>query len=73
MAVPYKRALVLSGGGAKGVFEAGVLKACHHTGVTFDVLTGSSIPRATWTPERPTAGAAPTRPAACAMCARGYR
>jgi predicted acylesterase/phospholipase RssA len=43
MAVPYKRALVLSGGGAKGVFEAGVLKACHHTGVTFDVLTGSSI------------------------------
>lgn len=43
MAVPYKRALVLSGGGAKGVFEAGVLKACHHTGMTFDVLTGSSI------------------------------
>jgi predicted acylesterase/phospholipase RssA len=39
----FKRALVLSGGGAKGVFEAGVLKACHHTGLTFDVLTGSSI------------------------------
>jgi hypothetical protein len=38
-----KRALVLSGGGAKGVFEAGVLHACHHTGLTFDVLTGSSI------------------------------
>ena len=38
-----KRALVLSGGGAKGVFEAGVLKACHHTGLTFDVITGSSI------------------------------
>ncbi len=38
-----KRALVLSGGGAKGVYEAGVLKACHHTGLTFDVITGSSI------------------------------
>jgi hypothetical protein len=43
MATNSKRALVLSGGGAKGVFEAGVLKACHHTGVTFDVITGSSI------------------------------
>jgi len=43
MATDSKRALVLSGGGAKGVFEAGVLKACHHTGLTFDVLTGSSI------------------------------
>ncbi len=39
----FKRALVLSGGGAKGVFEAGVLKACHHLGLTFDVITGSSI------------------------------
>ncbi len=39
----FKRALVLSGGGAKGVFEAGVLKACHHIGLTFDVITGSSI------------------------------
>ncbi|MGD2205601.1 MAG: patatin-like phospholipase family protein [Anaerolineae bacterium] len=38
-----KRALVLSGGGAKGVYEAGVLKACHHTHLRFDVLTGSSI------------------------------
>jgi predicted acylesterase/phospholipase RssA len=38
-----KRALVLSGGGAKGVFEAGVLKACHHAGLRFDVITGSSI------------------------------
>jgi hypothetical protein len=43
MAGNSKRALVLSGGGAKGVFEAGVLKACHHTGLTFDVITGSSI------------------------------
>jgi hypothetical protein len=43
MAAVSKRALVLSGGGAKGVFEAGVLKACHHVGLTFDVLTGSSI------------------------------
>ncbi|MFN2167010.1 MAG: patatin-like phospholipase family protein [Anaerolineae bacterium] len=38
-----KRALVLSGGGAKGVFEAGVLQACHYTGLTFDIVTGSSI------------------------------
>lgn len=43
MSANSKRALVLSGGGAKGVFEAGVLKACHHTGLTFDVITGSSI------------------------------
>jgi hypothetical protein len=43
MATNSKRALVLSGGGAKGVFEAGLLKACHHTGLTFDVITGSSI------------------------------
>ncbi len=43
MATGSKRALVLSGGGAKGVYEAGVLKACHHTGLTFDVITGSSI------------------------------
>jgi predicted acylesterase/phospholipase RssA len=38
-----KRALVLSGGGAKGVFEVGVLAACHHAGMEFDVMTGSSI------------------------------
>jgi predicted acylesterase/phospholipase RssA len=38
-----KRALVLSGGGAKGAFEVGVLAACHHVGLEFDVLTGSSI------------------------------
>lgn len=43
MTLHGRRALVLSGGGAKGVFEAGVLKACHHTGLTFDVITGSSI------------------------------
>jgi predicted acylesterase/phospholipase RssA len=43
MARNFKRALVLSGGGAKGVFEAGVLKACHHLNLTFDVITGSSI------------------------------
>jgi predicted acylesterase/phospholipase RssA len=43
MSADSKRALVLSGGGAKGVFEAGVLKACHHAGLHFDVITGSSI------------------------------
>jgi len=43
MSREFKRALVLSGGGAKGVFEAGVLQACHLTGLTFDIITGSSI------------------------------
>ncbi len=38
-----KRALVLSGGGAKGVFEAGCLQAFKLCEVTFDVVTGSSI------------------------------
>jgi len=37
------RALVLSGGGAKGAFEAGVLAACQQVGLTFDVISGSSI------------------------------
>lgn len=43
MSANSKRALVLSGGGAKGVYEAGVLQACHHIGLGFDVITGSSI------------------------------
>ena len=38
-----KRALVLSGGGAKGAFEAGVLAACQRVGLAFDVITGSSV------------------------------
>ncbi|NIV36084.1 MAG: hypothetical protein GWN58_43525, partial [Anaerolineae bacterium] len=41
--VKAKRALVLSGGGAKGAFEAGVLAACQRVGLAFDVITGSSI------------------------------
>ncbi len=38
-----RRALVVSGGGAKGVFEAGVLYAMHRVGfVDFDIITGAS-------------------------------
>lgn len=42
MATTAKRALVLSRGGAKGAYEVGVLAACQHTGLTFDVITGAS-------------------------------
>jgi len=38
-----KRALVLSGGGAKGVFEGGCLHAFKTVGLDFDIVTGSSI------------------------------
>lgn len=38
-----KRGLVMTGGGAKGYYEAGVLYALHLMGVEFDVITGSSI------------------------------
>lgn len=37
------RALVLSGGGARGVFEAGVLHALAAAELPFDILAGSSI------------------------------
>ncbi|MCZ7546021.1 MAG: patatin-like phospholipase family protein [Anaerolineae bacterium] len=38
-----RRAIVVSGGGAKGVFEAGVLYAMHRIGfVDFDIVTGAS-------------------------------
>jgi hypothetical protein len=33
----------MTGGGAKGLYEAGVLHAFHITGLEFDVITGSSI------------------------------
>jgi predicted acylesterase/phospholipase RssA len=33
----------MTGGGAKGLYEAGVINAFHITGMTFDVITGSSI------------------------------
>ena len=37
------RALILSGGGAKGVFEAGVIHALIQAGLPIHILTGSSI------------------------------
>jgi len=38
-----KRGFVMTGGGAKGFYEAGVIHAFHITGMEFDVITGSSI------------------------------
>ena len=38
-----KRGFVMTGGGAKGLYEAGVIHAFHLTGMEFDVITGSSI------------------------------
>src|SRR5512137_1300924 len=38
-----RRGFVMTGGGAKGLFEAGVIHAFHITGMEFDVITGSSI------------------------------
>ncbi|MBI9048118.1 MAG: patatin-like phospholipase family protein [Anaerolineaceae bacterium] len=37
------RGFVMTGGGAKGFYEAGVIHAFHITGMEFDVITGSSI------------------------------
>lgn len=42
-AKPTKRGFVMTGGGAKGLFEAGVIHAFHLCGMEFDVITGSSI------------------------------
>ena len=38
-----RRGFVMTGGGAKGLYEAGVIHAFHMTGMEFDVITGSSI------------------------------
>lgn len=38
-----KRGFVMTGGGAKGLYEAGVIHAFHVTGMEFEVITGSSI------------------------------
>ncbi|HLA99533.1 MAG TPA: patatin-like phospholipase family protein [Anaerolineales bacterium] len=44
MAIKKKRrGFVMTGGGAKGLYEAGVIHAFHLTGMEFDVITGSSI------------------------------
>jgi hypothetical protein len=37
------RGFVMTGGGAKGLYEAGVIHALHISGMEFDVITGSSI------------------------------
>lgn len=38
-----RRGFVMTGGGAKGLYEAGVIHAFHLIGMEFDVITGSSI------------------------------
>jgi hypothetical protein len=38
-----RRGFVMTGGGAKGLYEAGVIHAFHLAGMEFDVVTGSSI------------------------------
>ena len=38
-----KRGFVMTGGGAKGLYEAGVINAFHICGMEFDIITGSSI------------------------------
>ena len=38
-----RRGFVMTGGGAKGLYEAGVINAFHITGMEFDVISGSSI------------------------------
>jgi len=38
-----RRGFVMTGGGAKGLYEAGVVNAFHITGMEFDVISGSSI------------------------------
>jgi len=38
-----RRGFVMTGGGAKGLYEAGVIHAFHLAGMEFDVITGSSI------------------------------
>jgi hypothetical protein len=38
-----RRGFVMTGGGAKGFYEAGVIHALHISGMEFDVITGSSI------------------------------
>ena len=38
-----KRAVVLSGGGARGSYEIGVWKALQEMGMTYDIVTGTSV------------------------------
>lgn len=38
-----RRAIVLSGGGAKGAYEIGVWKALRRLGISYDIVTGTSV------------------------------
>ena len=38
-----KRALVLAGGGSKGAYEVGFVKALHELGIEYHIVTGTSI------------------------------
>lgn len=38
-----KTAIVLSGGGAKGAYQVGVWKALRKLGITYDIITGTSV------------------------------
>ena len=38
-----KRALVFGGGGSKGAYELGVWRALEELGISFDIVTGTSI------------------------------
>ncbi|MEG1016631.1 MAG: patatin-like phospholipase family protein, partial [Oscillospiraceae bacterium] len=38
-----KKALVLGGGGSKGAYECGAMRALRELGETFDIVTGTSI------------------------------
>jgi len=39
----YKRGLVLSGGGARGIAHLGAVKALYEKGLTFDIIIGTSV------------------------------
>ena len=41
--ITIKNALVLAGGGAKGAYQAGSIKALYELGFQFDIVTGTSI------------------------------
>ncbi len=38
-----KRAVVLAGGGSKGAYEAGFMKALSELGIDYQIVTGTSI------------------------------
>lgn len=38
-----KRAIVLSGGGARGAYQIGVWKALRELNIKYDIITGTSV------------------------------